>query len=222
MGRGWAPDALLESYHDERHAAARENIAVTTATMDFLVPPDAARARRRAEVLAGAAGDPEVRAQVDSGRLAEPFWYVDSPLTTPSADRPFAGRPPRGQVPAAAPGVLAARTPRSPRPGAARARELARDGFLLLAADGVELSVVRAAAGRTAGPIRALALADVDPDARLGRALDARPAEVWIVRPDAHIAAVLVNPTVTDVSAALDRAVAKPKESRHGALQTIR
>ena len=44
VGRGWAPAALLESYHDERHAAALENLAVTTATMRFLVPPDAARA----------------------------------------------------------------------------------------------------------------------------------------------------------------------------------
>ena len=36
---GWAPEALLESYHDERHAAA-ENLEVTSATMRFLVPPD--------------------------------------------------------------------------------------------------------------------------------------------------------------------------------------
>ena len=42
-GRGWATDELLESYHLERHAAALENIEVTTATMDFLVPPDAPR-----------------------------------------------------------------------------------------------------------------------------------------------------------------------------------
>ncbi|MDN5749837.1 MAG: FAD-dependent monooxygenase, partial [Pseudonocardia sp.] len=71
VGRGWAGDALLESYHDERHAAARENLAVTTATMDFLVPPDPQRARHRADVLARAAGDPAARALVDSGRLSE-------------------------------------------------------------------------------------------------------------------------------------------------------
>ena len=57
-------DALLESYHDERHAAARENIAVTTATMDFLVPQDDGRGPRTgAEVLAGAATDPAARAR---------------------------------------------------------------------------------------------------------------------------------------------------------------
>jgi hypothetical protein len=36
--RGWAPESLLDSYHDERHAAALENIEVTGATMRFLVP----------------------------------------------------------------------------------------------------------------------------------------------------------------------------------------
>src|SRR5690606_37928628 len=91
--RGWADDALLATYHDERHAAARENLDVTSATMRFLVPgTDGERARRR-EVLGRATTDPAAREEVDSGRLAEPFWYVDSPLTVPDGTRPFAGRP---------------------------------------------------------------------------------------------------------------------------------
>ena len=236
VGRGWAPAALLESYHDERHAAARENIAVTTATMDFLVPPDAARARRRAEVLAGAATAPALRAQVDSGRLAEPFWYVDSPLTTPDDARAFTGRPPRGQVPTAGPGVLLPDAPIS-TPGARRARELARDGFLLLAVperdptgppddgappagtptgrpptggrDRLDLSAVRAVAAATAGPTRVVLLSEVDPEGLLEAALAARPGEVWIVRPDAHIAAVLTRPTTPELVAALDRALGR-------------
>ena len=36
--RGWAPEALLESYSAERHAAAAENLEITSATMRFLVP----------------------------------------------------------------------------------------------------------------------------------------------------------------------------------------
>ena len=40
-----------------------------------------------------AATDPAARARVDSGRLAEPFWYVDSPLTT-ADPRPPVRRPP--------------------------------------------------------------------------------------------------------------------------------
>ena len=53
---GWAPEELLESYHDERHAAAQENLAVTTATMDFLVPQDEAAAAAPPR-RAGAGGD---------------------------------------------------------------------------------------------------------------------------------------------------------------------
>jgi pentachlorophenol monooxygenase/3-(3-hydroxy-phenyl)propionate hydroxylase len=241
-GRGWAGDELLESYHVERHAAALENIEVTTATMDFLVPPDAERARRRAEVLAGAATDPALRAQVDSGRLAEPYWYADSPLTTPDPQRPFAGRPPRGALPPPGPGILLPDAPvlaadqpvpisagdhgagawTSRPPGPRRARELARDGFLLLAAADADLDVVGAAAARAAGPCRVLALPEIDPDGTLTTALAARPGEVWIVRPDAHIAATLTNPTLDDITAALDRAVANRKESPDGALQAIR
>uniref|UniRef100_UPI000DE4E35F FAD-dependent monooxygenase n=1 Tax=Nonomuraea lactucae TaxID=2249762 RepID=UPI000DE4E35F len=91
---GWAGEALLDSYHAERHAAALENLDVTGATMRFLVPGTEEERRHRLSVLEAAASDVTARAAVDSGRLAEPFWYVDSPLTTPDPSRPFAGRPP--------------------------------------------------------------------------------------------------------------------------------
>jgi len=178
--RGLAGPELLESYHAERHAAAVENVAVTTATMDFLVPPDPARAAYRADVLARAADDPAARALVDSGRLAEPFWYVDSPLTTPDPSRPFPGRPPRGDVPAPGPGVLVPDVP----VGDTRLRALARDGFLVIGGD---------ASGVPSLPL----------DGPVAAALGARPGEVWIVRPDAHVAAV-VPPD--GVAAALVRA----------------
>jgi 3-(3-hydroxy-phenyl)propionate hydroxylase len=231
VGRGWAPEALLDSYHDERHAAACENIAVTTATMDFLVPPDEERARHRADVLARAAHDPAARAAVDSGRLAEPFWYADSPLTTPDPRRPFAGRPPRGQVPPAGPGVL---LPDGPvvRPDGARnrLRALARDGFLLLTGPTSDATAARAAAADAPGPVRVLALGAIDSDAidsdgTLAAALAARDDEVWVVRPDAHVAAVLAAPTRHDITAALDRAAARTttEEARpDGVLQASR
>ncbi|TQM11683.1 FAD-dependent monooxygenase [Pseudonocardia kunmingensis] len=229
-GRGWAPDALLDTYHDERHAAARENIAVTTATMDFLVPPDGERARYRADVLARAAADPAARALVDSGRLAEPFWYVDSPLTTADARRPFGGRPPRGQAPPAGPGVLVPDAPvrgAGCPPRASRFRELARDGFLLLATPEADLDAARAAATAAPGPVRVLALGAIDASGALAAALDARPAEVWVLRPDAHVAAVLADPTGDDVRAALARAAARStttraEEDRHGVLPASR
>jgi 3-(3-hydroxy-phenyl)propionate hydroxylase len=207
--RGWSPPGLLESYHTERHAAARENIEVTTATMDFLVPQGAAQARHRRDVLERARHDPAARAQVDSGRLAEPFWYVDSPLTTPDPRRPFAGRPPRGHPPPAGPGVLVPDAPVAVA-GEARLRRLARDGVLLLATGGVDTEAVRqAAVAARPAAVRLLRLDEVDTTGVLREALGARPGELWVVRPDAHVAAVLDHPTSATVRAALGRALGR-------------
>ncbi|SFW80498.1 FAD-dependent monooxygenase [Amycolatopsis australiensis] len=167
--RGEAGEDLLESYHAERHAAAVENAAVTTATMDFLVPQDDERRARRLDVLTRAAADPAVHEQVDSGRLAEPFWYADSPLTTPDPARPCAGRPARGTLPPPGPGILLPDV----TVASGRLRDLARQGFLALTTPGLTVTGVRSA------------------EIPVGGVLGARPGEAWLVRPDAYVAAVL-------------------------------
>ena len=49
---GWAPEALLDSYHHERQAAALENIEVTGDTMRLPGPADRGRGEhRRLDVL---------------------------------------------------------------------------------------------------------------------------------------------------------------------------
>jgi 3-(3-hydroxy-phenyl)propionate hydroxylase len=83
--------------------------------------------------LERAAEDPAARAAVDSGRLAEPFWYVDSPLTTPDPARPFAGRPPRGTTPPPAPGIIVPDAPLTVDGRPTTLRRIARDGLLLIA-----------------------------------------------------------------------------------------
>jgi 3-(3-hydroxy-phenyl)propionate hydroxylase len=103
---GWAGEELLDSYAHERLAAALENIDVTSNTMDFLVPQDDQAHHHRLGVLERAISEHEAREQVDSGRLAEPFWYAGSALTTPHPARTFPGRPPRGQNPPVVPGVI--------------------------------------------------------------------------------------------------------------------
>ncbi|MGW1342512.1 FAD-dependent monooxygenase [Kribbella sp. NPDC002412] len=176
---GWAPETLLETYHDERHAAALENLEITSATMRFLVPPDEAHWSRRRALLDAARADPAKVVDVDSGRFAEPFWYVDSPLTTPDPTRPFTGRPPRGQLPAPGPGII---IPDAPVPGG-RLRELVRDGLLLLTTTG---------SGRleTSAPHRVLSLAELGLEPSV---LGARPGESWLIRPDGHVAAILTD-----------------------------
>jgi 3-(3-hydroxy-phenyl)propionate hydroxylase len=181
---------LLESYHSERHAAALENLAVTAATMDFLVPRDRERHEHRRAVLAGAASDPGLRAQVDSGRLAEPFWYADSPLTKPDPTRPFAGRPALGTVPAPGPGILVPDI----AVGGSRLRARARTGFVLLGADRCSVAQVT--------PV------PMDDATRL--ALAARPGEQWLIRPDAHVAAILRDSS--QLPAALHRCLGFPRD----------
>jgi 3-(3-hydroxy-phenyl)propionate hydroxylase len=224
---GWAGDELLDSYHTERHAAARENLDVTTDTMRFLVPGTDAEHRRRLSILESAEHEPAARAAVDSGRLAEPYWYVDSPLTTADPTRPFAGRPPRGAVPAAGPGILVPDAPISLAGQHTQLRRVARDGFLLLAAESVHREAVQAAARQaTSAPVRLLSLVDIDETGALSQALAARPGEVWVVRPDAHIAAVLADPRPESVASALRRALglsgAATKGERHGVLPPAR
>ncbi|MCP2256411.1 3-(3-hydroxy-phenyl)propionate hydroxylase [Streptoalloteichus tenebrarius] len=205
--RGWAPETLLDSYHTERLAAAVENIEVTSATMRFLVPRGEAEWRARRALLDAAVAAPDERSTVDSGRFAEPFWYVDSPLTTPSATRPFPGRPPRGHAPPAVPGVLVPDAPVS-APGASRLRELVRDGFLVLTTEGVDPAATAGALeGAVSAPLRVVRLADIDRAGTVAEVLDARPREAWVIRPDGHIAAVLSEPTPGDLGAAVRRAL---------------
>jgi 3-(3-hydroxy-phenyl)propionate hydroxylase len=208
--RGWAPDALLDSYHAERHAAACENLEVTSATMRFLVPGTDAERRHRLATLDRAATDPAARPAVDSGRLAEPFWYTASPLTTPDPGRPFGGRPPRGAVPPPGPGILVPDVAASAaeRAGAQPLRALAREGFLLLCASGADVAAARRAAAAVAAPVRVLDAGSLpDSGAGLARTGLAGPGEVWVIRPDAHAAAALRDPGEAEIAAALRRAL---------------
>jgi pentachlorophenol monooxygenase/3-(3-hydroxy-phenyl)propionate hydroxylase len=189
---GWAPASLLESYHDERHPAALENLEITGATMRFLVPPEAQAWQRRRDTLRAAVTDPAVRDAIDSGRFAAPYWYVESPLTTPAPTRPFGGRPPKGHAPPAAPGILVPDVPvRDPhRPEVTRLRQLVRDGVLVLVSSGFDVDDLDVAVkDARPGPSRVIRMDDLG-DALRG-VLEARPDEAWVLRPDGHVAAVV-------------------------------
>jgi pentachlorophenol monooxygenase/3-(3-hydroxy-phenyl)propionate hydroxylase len=203
--RGWAGPGLVETYGAERWAAAVGNLDVTTHTMDFLVPHTPEAAARRADLLARAATDPEARGQVDSGRLAEPFWYVDSPLTTTDATRPWPGRPLRGEAPTPVPGVIVPDVPVSVpgRPEVTRLREIAREGLLALAGPGVDLPAMAAALTSAVGeaPHAVHAMERIEPSGILLKSLGAQPGEVWLVRPDAHTCAVVRDPAALAAAA---------------------
>jgi 3-(3-hydroxy-phenyl)propionate hydroxylase len=100
--QGHAEHSLLETYHDERYAAARENLAVTEATIRFMVPPSRSRRWIRAALLRLAKPVGAVRRHINSGRMAEPYVYSDSPLVDATSCHPLLGHfAPDGWVSAA-------------------------------------------------------------------------------------------------------------------------
>lgn len=76
--QGRAPDDLLDSYSDERHAAAADNLRVTSATARFLAPRSAAEFTLRRAVLALARRHDFARPMVNTGRMSVPNVYPPS------------------------------------------------------------------------------------------------------------------------------------------------
>jgi len=89
--RGDARSELLATYHAERYAAALENLRVTSATIQFMVPKSAIRRRARTALLRAATALRPFAKYVDSGKMAEPFTYSDSPIIDESSGDPLAG-----------------------------------------------------------------------------------------------------------------------------------
>ena len=204
----WAPESLLDSYDVERRAAAVENIEVTDRTMAFLVPQSSEAMAHRTNVLERSIDDPSAVEAIDSGRFAEPFWYVDSPLTTPDPRRPFDGRPPRGAYPPPAPGIIIPDVPTPGANGAVRLRELVRSGLLAIVGAALSAASVNESLARASpAPHRSCRAIDIDPSGRLTETLGLDDEDVWLIRPDGHIAATLNAPSRDDVIRAARRAL---------------
>jgi 2-polyprenyl-6-methoxyphenol hydroxylase-like FAD-dependent oxidoreductase len=148
---GHAPAWLLDTYERERRAAARENVAITNATMRFMVPPTPLHRLLRVAVLLGSLRMPSLRRLVNSGKLSAPFVYASSPIVEAARAR--------GAAPAAArPGAVAPDAP-CRRPGkdeVTRLRRFLGGGF-------VALWLPPAGADPLAGARRALERAPVAP-----------------------------------------------------------
>jgi 2-polyprenyl-6-methoxyphenol hydroxylase-like FAD-dependent oxidoreductase len=188
---GRAPESLLESFEAERRPAAVENLAVTGATMRFMVPSSPLRRRVRNAVLRGSVRVPALRRRVNSGRLAEPFVYAESPLVdgTPGPGPRLGGTAPDARVAVE---------------GATRLRELLGASFVALFVGGAE---IRPAAVGTAR------LVVVPPGSPVGRryAPEGLPAagRLWLVRPDGHLAARRDLAPTDDLAAVVAALVAR-------------
>lgn len=205
----WADDSLLDTYEIERRAAAAENLRVAGKTMEFLVPQTEEGWARRRRTLEAAVDNPRAREMVDSGRLAEPYWYTESPLTTMGPHDPEMMDTPPGTPRPIVPGVLCPDAPCSipGRSDVGRIRDLFGDGFALLTVGDASWAV-GAAAARSDAPVAGFDLEVIEPAGVMGAALDLAHGEAALVRPDGHIAALnLRDPAAvaTAISTALGR-----------------
>ncbi len=76
--RGQAPVSLLESYHEERHEAAAQNVMVTNRTARFLRPADGMERTFRSAAIGLARKYTFARALINTGRMAVANSYTRS------------------------------------------------------------------------------------------------------------------------------------------------
>ena len=89
---GAAPEALLDSYHEERAFAADDNLLNSTRATDFITPKSRGQpALPRRGAASWPRTEPFARPLVNSGRLSTPTPYLHSSLNTPDEEA-FAGR----------------------------------------------------------------------------------------------------------------------------------
>ncbi len=98
VAKGLASDALLDSYSDERVAAARENLSAGTKSTEFMAPPSFAFELMRRAVLSLAARHPALSSLINP-RQTSAISYTDSPLNAAAeASAEFGGGPLPGAV----------------------------------------------------------------------------------------------------------------------------
>ncbi len=187
--KGQAPEALLDSYSEERVFAAAENILNSSRTTDFLTPKTEISQIFRDAVLTLARDYAFARPLMNAGRLSVPSVYTDLGLNGPDElDGPQCSS-------------VGAPCPDAPLD----------DGFLLdqlggpfaVLAINVEAPFFAARYGISVKTL-ALQTASNDPTGALAaRYLGEAQHAIYLIRPDQHVAARWADCDGTDLEAAL-------------------
>ncbi len=182
--QGEAGAALVDSYHHERHAAAVENLRVTSRTARFLAPRSAAEHRLRRAVVALARTQEFARRLANTGRMAQANAYPPSPWAPDGA---------RSLQNVAISGTTVMR--------------LLGDGTRFLGLWFGASAEQVTALDNDLGARRPLAVHAVDPTGTLARHLGVAAGTFVLVRPDAYVAAQIAAATPAAIEAALGRAL---------------
>ena len=205
--------ALLDTYDDERVAAADENLRNSTRSTDFITPKSAMSRTFRDAVLALARRHPFARRLVNSGRLSVPAVLAASPLNTPDTAA-FAG--------AMVPGAVAADAPVTGPRGTWLLDHLGGAFVLLAFGDGVAPAAARALAEAPV-PCRVVQVGGAapadrdivgDPEGLVAARYDGQGGTCYLFRPDQHVCARWRAFDAKAVRTALARATGRIEEAR--------
>ena len=193
--RGLAPDALLDTYSEERVHGADENILNSTRATDFLTPKSEISKIFRNAVLELARHYDFARPLVNSGRLSVPCVYDGLSLNGPD----MLQGPARTRVGATcvdaplADGFLLDRLP---------------GGFTLLAIN-TEAPVVEEVDGIEVGTLALNTMTDDPSGAVRERYLGDAESAIYLIRPDQHVAARWADADAVSVCNAVGTSIAK-------------
>jgi len=195
--RKTSPEALLETYHGERSAAADENIRESTRSTDFMAPASAQEARLRKAVLALAKETEFGKRMINGGRLSVPSTY-HTPLSTADGEAWRGGPRPGASMPDA--------------PIAARGGELGflTDAFIKAGARFTLLEFGNGVAVDVPDDVGVVRIGGsngfIDSTGLAAARYDAEPGTAYLLRPDGYVAARFRQPTRSALDAALARA----------------
>ena len=207
---GSAPEALIDTYHEERAYAADDNLRQSTRSTDFITPKSRASLRYRDAVLSLAKTEAFARPLVNSGRLSTPTPYLHSSLNTADEcaqtstelsgqNSAFSGR--------MLPGTNCADAPIVRHGKSAWWLPMLGQGFAVLhfgPAPAKSLTV-----GGIEAPVWAVGSDfSEDADGTLSQRYDGQPGTTYLIRPDQHVVARWRTFDTSKVSAAIQHCLA--------------